>query len=139
MTDVPTVILNTHIITYLRQANRVQVARNRFLEVYSPRVVCLFDETIAPTIVVGAREDTVFVVDNRRHTLTRRVEIGDTLRLHYRPRLFGHIGQKEWKYLIDFQCLFVRQRSPCVPLNAAASTAGVEVAAELLFEDIKAD
>ena len=75
MTDIPTVVLHSNHIAYLIEADRIQMARDGFLEINLACVVCFLDETIAPTIVIGAGKDTVFVIDDRGHLLSRWVKV----------------------------------------------------------------
>ena len=75
MAYIPTVVLHPNHIAYLIEADRIQMARDGFLEINLARVVCFLDETITPTIVIGTSKDTVFVIDDRGHFLSRRVEV----------------------------------------------------------------
>ena len=64
MADIPTMIFHADHVAYLVEANRIQVARDGFLKVDLTGIIGLLDKTIAPALVIGARKDAVFVVDD---------------------------------------------------------------------------
>ena len=75
MANIPTVVLHPHHIAYLVEADGIQVAGDGFLEINLTSIVCLLNQTIAPTIVVRSGKDAVFVIHNRSNLLTRRIEV----------------------------------------------------------------
>jgi hypothetical protein len=56
--------------------------------------------------------------------------------LHYSTCLFGHIRKDNRKNLTDFLFLFVCEWSSSIAFYTAATTAFVQVAAEVLLQDI---
>ena len=136
MADIPTVVFHADHIPHLVEADGIEMAGDGFFEIDLARVVCLLDETIAPTIVVGTGKDTVFVVDNRGDFFARRVEIRQALCLHYGACLLGHIRQEDRQYLADFGFFIISKRCARIALDTAATTAFIQIAAEVLLKDI---
>lgn len=134
--DVPTMILQTYHIAHTSKANGIKVAGNGFLEVDTPCSIGFLYQAIAPPVMVGTGKDTILVVDDRGNPLARWVDIGDTLRFDYATGFFGHIGQQEREYLLYLLLLVILKRCTGIAFDTATPSAGIQVATELLLENV---
>ena len=136
MTDIPTMVLHPNHITHLIKTYRIQMTRNRFLEIYLSCIIRLLNQTITPTIVIRTGKHTILIIDNRSDFLARWIEIRQTLCFHHGTCLFGHIRKDNRQYLAYLLFLFISQRSTCISLNATTTAAFIQIAAEVFLQDI---
>lgn len=137
--DVPTVILQAYHVAHTSKTNGIEVARDGFLEVDTPCPIGFLYQAIAPTIVVGTGKDAVLVVDNGGNPLARWIDIGYALRFDYAASFRRHIGQEQWEYLLYLLLLVALKRCTGIALDTTAPTASIQIAAELLLENIQTD
>ena len=121
MADVPSVVFQSYHIAHFGEADGIEMAGDRFLEVNLARTMGFLYQAVAPAVVVGAREDAVLAVDDGGNALARGVVVGNALLLHHCPRLFGHLRQKDGQNLLYLALFIGFQRRTCIALNATTA------------------
>ena len=114
--------------TVLRDANRVQSARDRLHKRRATLSEGLFQSTMAGAIRCITRKSTIPTVDNRRHLVAIGIQVRDTLLADHFPgillQLIPHLGQGQPK-LLRFTLL---QRRARLTLNATSPATLAQVA-----------
>ena len=114
--------------TVLRDANRVQSARDRLHKRRATLSEGLFQSTMAGAIRCITRKNTIPTVDNRRHLVAIGIQVRDTLLADHFPgillQLIPHLGQGQPKLL----CFTLLQRRALLTLNATSPATLAQVA-----------
>ena len=126
-TDLPPMKVDGAKATVLRDANRVQSARDRLHKRRATLSEGLFQSTMAGAIRCITRKHAIPTVDNRRHLVAIGIQVRDTLLADHFPgillQLIPHHGQSQSK-LLRFTLL---QRRARLTLNATSPAALAQV------------
>ena len=137
LADAPLMIVDGREIGIAIEADRVEVAREWFLEVGASFAIGFFDSAVAHAVWCVGGENAVATVDDRGHKVAIFVDIADALLfdnlLGCRSDVVPYGGHER---LEDF-VFFFADRSACVSFDAAFAFARIKVAEEKLLYEVE--
>ena len=89
--------------------------------------------------MIGAGEDTVFVVNDGEHLFSGRIMVTESLGLYHFASLFSHLREQFRKNGHKLLQFLIGNRATRVAFDTTAAPTGIEVAAELFLEYIERD
>ena len=87
--------------------------------------------------MICSGEDTVLVVNDGQHLFAGRIQITQSLFLHNIPCFRSHVRQQIRQELFYLTQFLIRYRSTSVTFHTATTVAALQIATELLFQDIQ--